>query len=241
MNPDVDIEELDVQDGRVEATIVAGETRLELDSPVDAEPPLSALRYGLREAQMLAHAHERLPTDEADRVGTAGATVDGSRASAGGPATTPEYGPDGGAHDLGELDASQVGQRGDRAVLSIHGTDDAAQVRVDRAKLADLRATIDELERVLDDDEDGGARPVMCDGSGGVATASSEPLTPRSQRVEVSDEDALDLFQRAFREHGAVRCRHCDGDSVDLSAAGTVEEAIERWNDHVRGHREGDR
>lgn len=42
-------------------------------------------------------------------------------------------------------------------------------------------------------------------------------------------------FDEAVNEYGEIRCTDCQ-DAIDLSDAGTINEGVEIWNDHVREH-----
>lgn len=57
--------------------------------------------------------------------------------------------------------------------------------------------------------------------------SEGEDLRDTNQRFDMS------VFREAFHEYGEIQCKGC-GETVDLSTAEDVDEALELWNDHVR-------
>jgi hypothetical protein len=50
--------------------------------------------------------------------------------------------------------------------------------------------------------------------------------------MPISASARIDRLRIGWREYGEVRCEDC-GETVDLSEAATLDEAMQIWNDHV--------
>lgn len=58
------------------------------------------------------------------------------------------------------------------------------------------------------------------------------PLIREVSPMQISQSTRLQRVKTGWKQHGEVHCEDCD-EYVDLSEADTLDEARDRWNEHV--------